>query len=105
MKARNALPAASVYARMGRRDQARRIVDGVVARFAGVDDSSDGVASVYACMGDSDAAMTWLERAYAEHRFYLIFLKADPKFDSLHGDARFEDLWRRIAKGGRSRIL
>jgi DNA-binding winged helix-turn-helix (wHTH) protein/TolB-like protein len=101
MKAGHGLPAASVYARMGRSEQAHRILDDVVSHFPAVNDGSDGIASVYACLGETDSAMTWLERAYADHRFYLIFLKADPKYDSLHGDPRFESLWKRVS-GGRA---
>lgn len=54
------------------------------------------VAHPHAMLGEADAAMEWLKKAYGEHHYGLTYLKVDPRFDKLHGDARFQDLLRRI---------
>ncbi|MDQ5837736.1 MAG: hypothetical protein M3379_13245, partial [Acidobacteriota bacterium] len=42
-----------------------------------------------------DAALEWLERAYAERDVWLVWLKVDPRLDPLRSDARFRNLlWR-----------
>jgi hypothetical protein len=45
-------------------------------------------------LGRVDAAFTWLERARAERRGWLCYLKADPLLDSIRRDPRFVDLLR-----------
>jgi serine/threonine protein kinase/TolB-like protein/Tfp pilus assembly protein PilF len=54
------------------------------------------VAENYALWGDKDNAFLWLEKAYQQHASELIFLKADPEWDSLRSDPRYADLIRRI---------
>jgi hypothetical protein len=47
-------------------------------------------------LGDREQAFTWLEKAYQEHSSMLIWLKVEPRFDSLRDDPRYRDLVRRI---------
>jgi serine/threonine protein kinase/tetratricopeptide (TPR) repeat protein len=54
------------------------------------------IALVYAGLGDKDQAFHWLERAFDERFVLLFLLKAEPLFDSLRSDPRFQDLVRRI---------
>ncbi|MEP6913837.1 MAG: winged helix-turn-helix domain-containing protein [bacterium] len=49
-----------------------------------------------ALLGNRDEAFKWLEEAYRDHSFGLIYLKVDPEFDSLRSDQRYTDLLRRI---------
>jgi hypothetical protein len=53
-------------------------------------------ASVYAALGEQDAAMKWLEAGYAEHAPNMTFVAALLFFDDLRSDPRFEDLMRRM---------
>jgi TolB-like protein/Tfp pilus assembly protein PilF len=53
-------------------------------------------AMLHARAGEREAALVWLEKAYSERHNRLIFMKAEPAFDGLRGDARFADLLRRI---------
>jgi serine/threonine protein kinase/Tfp pilus assembly protein PilF len=53
-------------------------------------------ASLHARLHHTDEAISWLERAYAEHSNRLIYLRVDPMFDSLHTDPRFQNLLRRV---------
>ena len=54
------------------------------------------VAALYADTGDKEHAFEWLDIAYQEHVTYLIFLRTDPAFDSLHSDPRFAELARKV---------
>ena len=38
----------------------------------------------------------WLDKAYEEHSAHLVHIKAEPMFDSLRSDPRFQDLLRRM---------
>ncbi len=49
-----------------------------------------------ALIGETDEAMTWLERAYEERDPLLLIAKTDPRMDPLRSDPRFQDLLRRI---------
>jgi len=55
-----------------------------------------GTAATYMRLGEPDRALLWLQRAYRQRDPALIYLLADPVFDALHADARFQDLARRI---------
>ena len=50
------------------------------------------LAEIYARLGDKNAALKWLETAYAEHSDSLVYLKVDPEFDSVRSDPRFAEL-------------
>ena len=52
-------------------------------------------AKVHAALGDVEAAMTWLERAYDE-RDGVEMLNVWPGYDPLRGNSQFEDLLRRM---------
>ncbi len=54
------------------------------------------IAAVYAGLKDSDEAFSQLEKAVQERSIGLLYLIADPRFDSLHKDSRYDDLLQRI---------
>jgi len=54
------------------------------------------VAVVYEGIGDDEHAFEWVEKAYAERSSWLVYLKQDPRFDSLHSNPHFQDLLRRV---------
>ena len=53
-------------------------------------------ATVYAGLGENDLAFAWLERAYADHSYWMIYLNVEPTLDGLRRDPRFDDLLRRM---------
>jgi len=53
-------------------------------------------AAQYAALGEKERAFEWLEKAYAERDMMMALLSTDPVCASLRGDARFDDLLRRI---------
>jgi len=54
------------------------------------------LAMVYAGLGQKDATLEWLEKAYDDHSMWLIFVNSYPIFDFLRSDPRFQDLVRRM---------
>ena len=57
---------------------------------------SFGVAWVYLGLGDHERALEWLQMALNDRASELIYLKVDPIYDDLRGDARFTTLLRRV---------
>jgi hypothetical protein len=51
---------------------------------------------VYIGLGEKDQAFAWLEKAYQAHSNDMSNLKADPTFDPIRSDPRFQDLLRRM---------
>ena len=85
-----------LYARMGRRDDARRILDNLAR--ASTQEYVDPwySARVYAGLGDNDQAIAWLEKAYQNRSAMLAQLKVEGFFDPLRSDPRFQDLVARM---------
>jgi len=54
-------------------------------------------------VGDSEEALRLLEEAYAQHSNVLTTIKVEPLFDPLRGDARFQDLMRRVRLAGETK--
>jgi eukaryotic-like serine/threonine-protein kinase len=90
------LQVAVAYAKMGRTDDARKILDEVKNAWKPGSGVSVWIGGVYACMNEKDAAFEWLEKALQEHALFLVYLKFHRVFDNLHGDPRFDALVKRI---------
>jgi hypothetical protein len=58
--------------------------------------SSYDFTILYAALGDQDHAFSCLEQAYESRSEALVWLKVDPRLDSLRADARFMDLLERV---------
>ena len=43
-------------------------------------------------MGDREAALTWLERAFDEHAHWMGWMRVFPPFDPLRDEPRFKAL-------------
>ena len=53
-------------------------------------------ARVYARLGQNKNALQWLEKAVDERTIFAFFIYADPVYDTLRGDKRFEELLQRV---------
>jgi adenylate cyclase len=87
---------AITYAKMGRREDARRILDQLIEKSRQQYVAADSIAVVYVALGEKDEAFRWLDRAFEEHSggFYSFMFR--PEFRPLRPDPRFADLLRRI---------
>jgi len=57
----------------------------------------DDVAHVFVTLGDFESTFEWLERGYDARSRGMIFLNGQNSWDPIRGDARFQDLMRRLA--------
>jgi tetratricopeptide (TPR) repeat protein len=80
----------------GRRAEARKVIDEMQALAAQRYIEPIFVAWVYVGLAEKDHVFEWLEKAYADHSWSLVFLKVDPRWDPIRSDPRFADLLRRI---------
>jgi TolB-like protein/DNA-binding winged helix-turn-helix (wHTH) protein/Tfp pilus assembly protein PilF len=87
---------AYLYARMGRRGQARAALAKSLQLSKGKQVSSGAVALTYAALGDKDESFRWLEKAYTERSSFMTSLMYWSVFDPMRGDPRFADLLRRV---------
>jgi tetratricopeptide (TPR) repeat protein len=87
---------AITYAKMGRREDARRILVQLIEKSRQQYVAADSIAVVYVALGENGEAFRWLERAFEEHSggFYSFMFR--PEFRPLRSDPRFSDLLRRI---------
>jgi tetratricopeptide (TPR) repeat protein len=54
------------------------------------------MAEIHIGLDEKEQALKYLEMAYADHSFAMVFLRVDPRFDSIRGDPRYQDLLRRM---------
>jgi eukaryotic-like serine/threonine-protein kinase len=54
------------------------------------------LALIYAGLGDADAVIEWLTKAYESRDEWLIWLGSEPKLDEFRKDRRFIDLLHRV---------
>jgi TolB-like protein/Tfp pilus assembly protein PilF len=54
-------------------------------------------ATVHTALGETERALEWLEGAEAARSGWLVYLRTEPRFDALRGNARFEELVSRLS--------
>jgi tetratricopeptide (TPR) repeat protein len=94
-------PAASpdlgyVYALTGRRPEALEILKQLNEMSKHRPVSAVDRAVVYIALGNKEQALALLDQAYEQHAKEMLELKAEPRFDPLRSDPRFQDLMRRV---------
>jgi predicted Zn-dependent protease len=91
--------------RQGERDEARRILDRVIAQMPDVNVSCMSLAWATAVVGDLDGAFRWVERAIEERDTLVGFvhiytsllapeLASDPRYDALLARLNLSDVAR-----------
>ena len=87
---------ARAYAAAGKRAEAKEILSQPSRESSLQYVSPFYVATVYVGLGENDAALDWLERAYQDRSNGLIFLNVDPELDGVRSSARFQSLQREM---------
>lgn len=84
------------YAVTGNRAEALAIVRELEQRYERQEVLGRDVAAIYAGLGDKDQAIAWLEKDFQSRSGALARTRKEIQFESLHGDSRFLDLFRRM---------
>jgi TolB-like protein/Tfp pilus assembly protein PilF/class 3 adenylate cyclase len=87
---------AITYARLGRKEDARRALAELIRVANNSYFPGEAIASVYVALGENDEAFRWLDRAIKEHSGAIHGIGVEREFRALHSDARFAEVLRRI---------
>ncbi len=90
---------AYTVARAGRTAEARALLDQLEREAKERYVSPVAFVTVHLGLGEVDQAFAWLERAHAERRGWLCYLKVEPLLDEVRGDARFRRLLESMRLG------
>ncbi len=83
-----------LYGRMGQKDKARAELRKLEAMKDTQPPDPVAMAVAYIGVGNNDAALHSLEKAYAERSNELTALKVEPVYDPLRGEPGFQELLR-----------
>jgi len=84
------------YAKSGRKDEARKLLADLKEQSKRRYVAPYWIARIHAGLDEKDEAFAWLEKAYQQRSWFLVWIKMEPQVDSLRSDSRFTDLLRRI---------
>jgi TolB-like protein/DNA-binding winged helix-turn-helix (wHTH) protein/Tfp pilus assembly protein PilF len=87
---------AAAYARSGNRPEALKLLASLSMQAQHEYVSPYYIAVVYAALGESNQALDWLDKAYADRSNGLVFLKMDPDLDPLRGNPRFKAIQKKL---------
>jgi predicted Zn-dependent protease len=85
---------ARAYVASGKRNEAERLLRDLKNRSTPGYSHASEIAVIYASLGDTDQAMSWLQKGYEERFNPGVLLR--PGFDPLRSDPRFQDLASRV---------
>jgi hypothetical protein len=86
-----------LYGIAGRRDKTREILHRLIDESAKRPVDRIGVAVLEMGLGNKEAAIAWLQRAYSERSSELRYvLGPEPTFRSIRMDPRFQELRRKV---------
>jgi tetratricopeptide (TPR) repeat protein len=89
---------AHVLAAIGKRDEARAILEEIISRRKQNWVTAYEIAIIYTWLDDFDNAFRWLAQAEREHAVGFTFVRVDPHLTKLRSDPRFLDLLRETEK-------
>src|SRR5262249_36973750 len=84
------------YAVSGKRTEAEKALLALKERSTQQYVTPFDIALIYVGLGAKNSTFEWLEKAYEDHSSWLIYLKVDPRFDTIRDDPRYRDLLRRM---------
>ena len=87
---------AYVYGLGGKKTEALQLINELKERARQRHISGCVFAYAYLGLGEKDQALTWLERAYEDRDELMVYIKAEPTWDALRSEPRFQALLRRM---------
>ena len=88
-----------VVAALGALERSRARLDALAELSLTRDVSPVHFATVHVALGEIDEALRWLHRAVEVRSGWLVYLATEPRFDSLRGNAAFDDIVRTLSEG------
>jgi len=88
---------AHTLAAAGKKTEARRILEDMTELAKQKYVAPYFFAGIHVGLGENESAIEYLERCYAEHSHWLIYIDKDPSLDGLREDSRFQDIAQRVA--------
>lgn len=85
---------AEVYARLGRRDDALRVLNGPVKREGPF--PLEEMAVAHFALGDKERGFEWLTKSFDERSASAPYVNVSPRFDGVRSDPRFKALVARL---------
>ena len=85
-----------VAARRGRPEETRKVLAELQERARTGYVSPVAMVGLHVALGETEAAFEGLERAYAERRGWLAYLRIEPMLEPVRGDPRFHRLLERM---------
>jgi len=82
------------YARLGRRDEALKVLNRLAMQGNAID--LQAMAIAYFVLGDKDRGFEWLTKAIDRRSGYVPFANVQPAFDGVRSDPRFKALVARL---------
>ncbi|MFA5909910.1 MAG: tetratricopeptide repeat protein [Vicinamibacterales bacterium] len=89
-----------VHAMMGNTAAALEAVKELHVRSKSTFVPSYSVAVIYAALGQTATALEWLQRAFAERSYWMIYRNIDPALDPLRIEPGFDAIARQVAPRG-----
>jgi TolB-like protein/Tfp pilus assembly protein PilF len=87
---------AYALAKSGRQRKAQEVLSALMRLSTKRYVSPYSVALIYDGLDKRDETLAWLEQGYEQRDAKMVFLKVEPKWNTLRDDRRFQDLLRRI---------
>jgi len=87
---------AVIDAMRGETGEARQILNRLLMLAESQPVSPGMIALVYIAVDDRVQGLNWLEKARQQHSSVMTWLKTDPRFDKVRGEAGFQELMRRV---------
>jgi len=84
-----------VLARAGRKADAQKVIDELLAEAAQHNVAPLDIAFVYSVMNERDKAFEWLNKAFAERAPWLIELNVNPDWQPIRDDPRFAEILKK----------
>lgn len=83
-----------VYHALGREEESEVALQQLIDKYS--DRIAMPIGGCYAFRGDTEKAIEWLDRAYAQSDPQLMLTRVHPVHDKLHGEPRFQELLRKL---------
>src|SRR5438445_120292 len=87
---------AYAYAKAGKSAEAHALLRKLEARSKRAYVPAYDLAVVHLALGQNEAALQWLQKAYDEHDWAMVVLAVEPRLDPLRSDPRFQELLRKV---------